>query len=652
MLYFIGNTSLEDVIPVVSVQHCLDYFSNHESIAIDTETQGMNPHTKHVICLQIGDAQNQYVIDARTINILQFKELLESRLCIAQNAKFDYKFLKAAGINVERWWDTMLAEIVLMSGSKLGKYSLQDIALKHLGKYLPKDVRDTFHRMDSEPLSYAQIVYAGNDVAYLHQIKDKQTTLLEQFSLSKVLDLENEYLKVLGDIEYNGILIDADKWISETTNLEVKVIEKEKELDRELIDIYGYTEAPYSIKKVKRGRSVKTELMPYIPDMFNTYQVDRHTGVLWSSPKQVLGILNNILGIFPRDNAGKGTSNSTVLEKLRNPPFIVKLLIEHREISKLITTYGQDFIYKNRNRDGRIRCDFWQILTTGRVSSNHPNMQQIPADRRSCFIAGDDCKILTLDFVQQEVVVLADRSGEPELIRLYTEGIVDSHSLMATKIFKVPVSKQNNPYSTRFRDTYRNVGKKTNLALNYGMSALSFGSILGTTQQEAQELLDIDKESFPVKYAYFDQTFKETLEHGYYKIDDVIGRISWIPPDIYSEYIQLSRTPYLRKTNEQRSRYFRIGSEIYRNSMNYPIQGTAGNISKLAGVLIRGYLLKHISKAKIVNVVHDEYVLECDNQIVEEVAEECSILMTKAAGEYCKKVEMKVDVLIDKHWKK
>ena len=118
MIKFIGNISsaVPSSFTLGTVEECLGYFTDKEVISIDTETQGRNPHSKKILALQIGDSENQYVIDCRSVDILKFKGLLESKLCIGHNIKFDYKFLKHAGIDLKRVYDTMLAECVIYRG--------------------------------------------------------------------------------------------------------------------------------------------------------------------------------------------------------------------------------------------------------------------------------------------------------------------------------------------------------------------------------------------------------------------------------------------------------------------------------------------------------------------------------------------------------
>jgi len=191
MIYYIGPTPIiQSTFQTATVEECLDYFKDHEYIAIDTETQGRNPHSKKIISLQIGDSDRQYVIDCRAFNILLFKDLLESKCCLIHNSKFDYKFLKHAGIVLDKIYDTMLAECVIYAGYESFGYSLKNLSMRYLNVDLDKSTRGDFYKLQSQAFTDKQIEYAALDVAYLHRIRDLQLANILRYDLEYCPNLE------------------------------------------------------------------------------------------------------------------------------------------------------------------------------------------------------------------------------------------------------------------------------------------------------------------------------------------------------------------------------------------------------------------------------------------------------------------------------
>lgn len=188
-----------------TVEDCLKYFEQKDEVEIDTETTGLDPHKDKIISLQLGDSENQWFVDCRKINILLFKNLLESKKCLLQNSKFDYKMLKAVGISLNRIYDTMLAECILFCGYDNWGYGLDKLCDRYLGIDLSKVERQSFLHTGNTEFTLKQIEYACRDISYLSKIRDFQMLKIRSLGLEYCLDLENNVVKALGDIEYNGI---------------------------------------------------------------------------------------------------------------------------------------------------------------------------------------------------------------------------------------------------------------------------------------------------------------------------------------------------------------------------------------------------------------------------------------------------------------
>lgn len=426
MIYFIGEDSLlnNELYTPSTVEECIAYFSDKKSIAVDTETKGRNPYTKRILSLQLGDPDNQWVIDCRTTDIRQFKELLESKKLLLHNAKFDYKFLKHAGITIEDIWDTMLAECVLYCGHEAHGYSLQAVTERYLDIHLSKDTRGDFYKIESEPFTDKQVEYAALDVTYLHKIAEAQFKELEKYGLLYAADLEFKVTKAFADVEYNGMYLDPESWGHNAVAFEQKVLDLTYELD-----------------EIIKASGLKYPVVSFGEDLFG--EKIRELKINYNSPQQIKTLLSD-LGI-----SVENTNNRTLVTSKSRHAFIPKL-IEYREASKRANTYGQAFLDNINPATGRIHSDFWQVLNTYRVSSNNPNLQNIPSTNefRNCFKPRPGYKWVSIDYASQELRLMADFSEEPGFIDVLNRG-EDLHCYAGSMMFKRTITKEDKDLRTK-----------------------------------------------------------------------------------------------------------------------------------------------------------------------------------------------------------
>jgi len=214
LIHFISNqTSLDPQIQTATLDECINYLSNLKEIAIDTETEGLWNAKNKILMLQVGDNQRQFVIDVRNVDISPLKSILENPAIvkILWNASFDYKFLRMHDIMLNNIWDGQLVEMVLTTG-KNESVSLETACLKYLNIQLDKTVRSSFNSFTKE-FTYKQIAYGAEDIANLIQIKILQEKELKLHDLERTASLENKFVTVLADMEYNGFYLDRDKWL-------------------------------------------------------------------------------------------------------------------------------------------------------------------------------------------------------------------------------------------------------------------------------------------------------------------------------------------------------------------------------------------------------------------------------------------------------
>jgi DNA polymerase-1 len=457
-----------------------------------------------MIMFQIGDENEQFVIDTRTISIEPLKEILESNEItkVLHNAKFDYKFIKRwSNIELQNIYDTYLGEKVLHCGKENFGFSLQACTQRYLEVSLNKQERNKFVEQSSTPFTHYQIEYGAKDVEYLIAIQAKQMELLTRGELQEVIKLENMATKVLAEIEYEGIQLDRGRW-EELSKLNNK---KANDL------IFELDELVTTNNKLKNKYHIPTQI-----DMFA--EVQRKTNINYDSPKQILELFQLLIPTL-EDVNGKN------LYKYRYKYPLINKYLEYKEVSKLYTTYGVSF-FKYIKSDNKVHTSFQQILNTGRMSSSEPNMQQIPSDNkyRNCFICPTDYVFVSSDYSSQELNVIAYGSKDPVFLSALQNN-EDLHSVCAELVFKTKwsdaalpdckytASKQkcNCPEHKKLRTQVKGI----NFGLAYGMGPHKLSDQLDIKLNEASDLIDQYFEAFPSIKNFLTKLGNYGKTHGY-----------------------------------------------------------------------------------------------------------------------------------------
>lgn len=536
-----------------TVQECLDYFQNHTQIEVDTETTGDDPHKDKIVSLQIGDYKNQWFIDCRPgrTNILLFKELLESKLCIIHNAKFDYKMLKKVGIIIEHIFDTMLAECVLACGHDKWGYSLKALYKRYLGLELSKEEQTGFLKTKDEEFTLSQIDYACEDVTNLGNIKAHQEMKLAKFNLTYCANIENQAVKALADIEYNGIYLDSNAWITMTNGYKARLKELEIELDSLIM------QDPALTKFRNPGKQT---------NLFGEYE--RPTKVNFGSPKQVLEICHALGEKVENTNEreigklAKLDAETSKVISAKHPFF--GLLLQNREVSKIVSTYGLSFLDNINPITGRIHTHIWQVLNTGRVSSGDPNLQNLPAKNifRNCFKARPGYKWVSIDYSGQELRIMADGSGEQGFIDVLNRGD-DLHCYAGEMMFKKPIDKKKDK-------ALRDKAKTINFGKPYGMGVDKLADTLSIPKEEAAELFKVYGEAFPTLNKWLEDQGKLAITNHYSVTFGPSFRRRWYPE--MKEAVEKRKN--VKKGDKTIWREIMMAEgQTHRNGMNAPIQG-------------------------------------------------------------------------------
>jgi len=579
MIKIIDNINeLENIIPDLESMPLL---------AIDTETTGLDPYRSKVLLFQIGDLEKQFIIDCRKVSIEPLRKILESdKPKVLQNAKFDYKMVKHSfKIEIENMIDTMLIEQVLMAGKSDGQFGLDDLAEKYLNTRIDKSERKSFIDHSGD-FTESQLEYAQNDLIYVLRILESQVKALVKENLQETAKLECMAINAFGDIEYNGMLLDKNKW-SEILEEEFM---KKKEAEKILDSIFK----PIS------------EL-----DLFGG-----SVNINYDSDEQLKDALEKI-GIKVND-----TSKATISHI---DPKIGQAILDYREHQKVVSAYGKGFLEHIHPDTGRIHPTFRQLgASSGRTSCADPNLQNIKADSRfrSCFIAPSGRKLVIADYSGCELRIIAELSNDEVFLETFRTG-GDLHSIVASSIFKKNVSKTENP-------ELRQKAKAINFGLAYGMGAQGLAASLEIPEKEAEELLEHYFNSYPKVKKYLDESANIALKRGYSVT--IGGR---------------KRYYEIKDRNDQKE----IAS-IIRQAKNAPIQGTSADMTKLALIWIRKAIKEKNIDAKLVNTVHDEIVLECDENVAEESAQIMRDCMIKAGEYYLHKLPIEVEYAISDCWQK
>lgn len=671
MIYVVTNGDAiknDDSYTFGTFQQTVDYLTSLQEICLDAETYGFDPHTKKMVSLQVGDYDNQFVIDCKTVDIKPLKTILESRLVIGQNLKFDAKFLFNEGIILNKIYDTFVAEKVLTCGYDYIPAGLDALAERYAGIIMDKSIRG---EIGKEGLSPRVIRYGADDIKCLPIIKKKQLEKAKTEDLIAVINLENRFTPCLAYIEWCGFKLDAAAWKTKMDEDFKHLAECEAKLNEWVL---------------------KNEMHTYIDQQLDMFTPQGCT-INWSSPKQVIEIFEELgikCEVYEKGKVKKSVEAS-VIAKYAEDNELIKLYLEYKKADKVVSTYGENFLAHINPVTGRVHTNFKQVLNTGRISSggrdsdrkvNLINFQNIPADAktRACFVAEPGNTLIICDYSGQEQIILANKSLDENLLKFYDEGLADMHAFVASKMYPELEGLPLEEIKTKHKKK-RQAAKAGGFAISYGGTGKTIAENLNIPEEEGNKIYDSYFVAFPGLKEYFNEAKQQGLRDGYILISEVTKRKSYIP--FYEKYIALDGTmtrefwtkyrkmkgeserakqrgemyENYEEFKEMRKRvreYFGYKGDIERKSLNFPIQGAAAEIMKIACVYIYDWILKnnYWGIIKLCNTIHDELVPECPTELAEAVAPVVKAYMEKAGTFYCKRVPLTVDPEVNNYWKK
>lgn len=538
-----------------------------KTVCFDTETTSLEIHKAKLlgIAFSFGENKAYYVNTNQDTKIIDvFKPFFENEniVKVGQNIKYDILVLKNYGIQVcGTYFDTLIAHYLIQPELR---HNLDALA-KHYFNYQTITTEELIGKKGKNQLNMSQVPiellknYACEDADITYRLATPLKKELEKYELSKVFEsIEIPLINVLANMEYEGVKIDALYLNDYAKELKLEIYELEKEI--------------YEIAKME----------------FNI-----------SSPKQLGEVLFEHLKIVEKPKKTKTKQYSTsedVLSKIADKHPIIHLILEYRSVKKLLSTYVEALPLLINSKTGKIHTSYNQAVTsTGRLSSNNPNLQNIPIrDKRGqrmrkAFVPSDENHILlAADYSQIELRIMAHFSQDAGMIEAF-KNEEDIHTATAARIFKTEIKNVNSEM--------RRKAKAANFGIIYGISSFGLAQNLNISRTEAKKIIDSYFDSYPEVKKFMSKSVELVREKGY--AETFFGRRRYL--------------------NTITSENAILRSAAERNAINAPIQGTAADIIKIAMINIQKQLEKQNLKSKMILQVHDELVFDVQKSELEKV---------------------------------
>ena len=585
------KTELDDVITKLldDDEICLDTETTSLD-AIKAEIVGLSFRSRSVKATYIPLTHSENTVQLNREETLEaLRPILESSKIrkIGQNLKYDYTVFCNHGIKLQAMdYDTMLESYVL--NSTVSRHDMDSLALKYLGKKTIsyKDVAGSGAkqlRFDDIPIDKAA-PYAAEDAAITYELHQTLYPMLEDSLKTVFHDIEMPLMAVLANMEQKGVLIDEK-------TLEKQGLRLEQEIDALQEEAYEITGRPFNL----------------------------------NSPKQLLEILfhEQKLPILAKTPKGQPSTAEAVLQELALEYRLPAIILRHRSLSKLVSTYIHALPKRIQPKTGRVHTSYNQaVAATGRLSSSEPNLQNIPIRTeegrmiRQAFIAPENHVLLALDYSQIELRIMAHLSKDESLLHAFANDL-DIHTATASEIFDVSLESVT--------DNLRRRAKAVNFGLIYGMSAFGLAKQIGVERSEAQSYIDRYFKRYPGVLDYMERTRKKAHHDGY--VETVFGRRLHLP--------EINSKNHMRKLAAERT------------AINAPMQGTAADIIKKSMIAVSQWIEHEKPDAAMIMQVHDELIFEVQKDCIDSVLSKVKHIMEHTVE---LSVPLKVSAGTGKNW--
>lgn len=658
----------------INIEESLELLKDMNPIGLDTETTGLDCWTDKLKLLQLGNRDTQIVIDCFTIDIENYRSILEnpSKTFLGWNLKFDLKWLYRHNIFPYNVYDGYLAEKLLWLGYPAGLHplSLKYASEHYIGVERDKSIRG---KVIWAGLTDDVIRYSANDVRYLEDIILMQYEELKRKQLTKAIRVENMFVIPLAYIEYCGIHLDVEKW-------KAKMIKDQKKLNDSLKALNTWVITHYPNDK----RFTKVDLQG---DLWNGFNTEPQCRINWDSPKQVQILLEELgfnLDVKDKKTGGiKKSIDAKVIKPQKNVSDIAPIYLAYKEASKVTSTYGQNVLDQINKVSGRIHTNYNQMgadttrITSGGKDGNieYINLLNMPSDEetRACFTAEKGNSWISIDYSGQETYLLASIANDKAVIKELTEGSGDIHSLTAYMSYK------EIPRDTPIKDIkklYHNLrqeAKGIEFAINYGGDANTISQNKGIPIEEAQKIYNAYMDGFQGIKAYQNFRRKDWFNKGYILLNPITGHKAFIydwedlvsirramnEPGYWDEYRRKKEMGDFEDSQVAEVRhFFKRKSASEKQSINYPIQATGSMCLRFSLIYFFEYLResKLLNKVKICVPPYDEINCEAPKEIALDVAKKLHECMVKAGAIFCTRCKLDADISLNSdntlpdHW--
>ncbi len=587
---FVDNPKAQKIL----VQNLL----KQKAVCFDTETTSLNELEAELVGMSFSYKKGlaYYVpLSEDQGEVLQTLEIFrpffekEDLLKIAHNLKFDYKVLKQYEITVKgAMFDTMIAHYLLNPDGRHGMDYLSEVYLN----YKPVSIETIIGKKGKNQGNFrdadlrTQTDYAAEDADVTFQLYELFAPQLKKENLEDLFyNIEMPLMEVLAKMELEGISLDK-KWLAqESIDLENDL----RQLESKIFEISG--------------------------EEFNM-----------NSPRQLGDVLFDKMQLDPKakkTKTGQYATSEDVLQKLSSKHEIIQHILEYRTYQKLKSTYVDALPSQIDKDDQRVHTNFSQTTAaTGRLASVNPNLQNIPIRTlrgqqiRGAFVSAEGKKIISADYSQIELRLIAEISGEDNMIKAFQDG-EDIHASTAAKLFNIPLEEVSK--------TQRGQAKTVNFGILYGQGAFALAEQTGLSRSEAKQMIEAYYETYPKLKEYMAEQVKRAREIGY--VETILGR--------------------KRHLKDINSGNFVVRAHAERNAVNAPIQGSAADVVKMAMIKIQKELEKEKLQTKMLLQVHDELVFESP---IDEVDVATHIIKTEMENAIETQVPLLVEVGVGKNW--
>ena len=596
MIYLVSNQDElfnSSLYERLTIEDSINLIESWGIIQFDTETSGRNTHLCDILCMQFGNklANTQIVVDCTTIDIQRYKEVLETKLLVGHNLKFDIQFLYKYSILPSKVWDTMIIEQLLHLGydNKYFHYSLKDVAARRLNIDIDKTTRG---EIIWRGLDENVIIYAAGDVMYLEDIRNQQIQECQDKTCTKAAQLENNFVPAIAYLEFCGIKLSEDKWRIKMKDNENKLANSLQHLNKWLIS-----------KSENDDRFKKWIFINLQGDLFEGFDTRPQVTINWSSSTQVVELVK-LLGFNTSvEDKTTGKKKDSVVEKhLAKQKGVddkfLELYFNYQEAAKECSTYGENYINAINPITGRIHTSFKQLgASSGRMSCGgnqqdydlakakqlspskckSVQIQNLPSDEvtRSSFIPNEGNLMISADYSALESRLGADIYNEKEMLREYLEGSGDIHSLVAKACFPDELDGIEVKDIKKLRPDLRKKAKAPEFACQFGGGAKAISQSLSISYQDAKKIEQGYFDMFKGITDFKARGSKFVRTNGYIVICKHTGhKIYWEDFKKWRKYEDMPEVQFdMELSKDERYEHRAAAAKWDRLALNSPTQG-------------------------------------------------------------------------------